>query len=202
MNWIAHLYLSEPNRQFRVGNLLPDLASARQLAVLGEPFQRGIRCHREIDRFTDSHPRFRSCVSRFPAPFRRYGGILTDVYFDHFLARDWSRYYSRSLPEFLIEAYRDIESCLPEIPFQAACALSRMLEEGWLGSYHQISGISGILKRISCRLQRPFDLSASVPIFVEQESAFSEDFRAFFPELVDHLRLPQELRLVQARFET
>lgn len=109
MNWLAHLYLSEANPQFRVGNLLPDLASAAQLAGLGESFQRGIRCHREIDRFTDAHPRFKSCMSRFPPPYRRYGGVLTDIYFDHFLARDWLEYSGVSLNSFIDEVYRDIE---------------------------------------------------------------------------------------------
>lgn len=188
MNWLAHLYLSEDNPQFRVGNLLPDLASARQLAALGEPYQAGIRCHREIDRFTDAHPRFRSCVSRFPPPFRRYGGILTDIYFDHFLARDWTKYHSLSLSEFISAVYRDIELCLPVIPARAALALHRMLQEDWLGSYDELSGISEILKRVSSRLQRPFDLSGSVPIFAELQSQFQGDFEAFLPELTALVR--------------
>jgi acyl carrier protein phosphodiesterase len=195
MNWLAHLYLSEDNAQFRVGNLLPDLASARQLAALGESYQAGIRCHREIDRFTDAHPRFRSCVSRFPPPFRRYGGILTDIYFDHFLARDWAKYHSLPLTEFISAAYCDIKLCLPEIPSKAAWALNRMLEEDWLGSYHELLGIGEILKRVSCRLRRPFDLSASLPFFAEQESCFSDDFHAFFPDLMTHLNLPVQGRL-------
>lgn len=188
MNWLAHLYLSEPNAQFRVGNLLPDLASAAKLAGLPEAFQKGIRCHRQIDRFTDLHPRFRSCVSRFPKPFRRYGGILTDVYFDHFVARDWSKFSTVPLPHFIIEVHRDIETCLPEIPSDIAPHLRRMSHENWLGSYHTLSGIEEILDRISRRLRRPFNLAGSVPVFVEQEAAFCEDFHAFFPELISHVQ--------------
>jgi|SRR5579859_3756020 len=188
MNWLAHLYLSEPNAQFRVGNLLPDLASASLLVGLPEPYQKGIRCHRRIDRFTDAHPRVKSCVARFPAPYRRYGGILTDVYFDHFLARDWSKYSTVPLPHFIAGFYRDLEICLPEIPVQAGPPLERMRDEDWLGSYHRISGVTDILSRISRRFRRPFDLTGSVPVFERLESAFLDDFQVFFAELTEHVR--------------
>ena len=186
MNWLAHLYLSGLDPRFRVGNVLPDLASARQLSGLPEPYQLGIRCHRQIDIFTDAHPRVKRCVARFPKPFRRYGGILTDVYFDYFLARDWGRYSAVPLRGFIDEFYRDLDICLPEIPAEGARAFHRMREQDWLGSYRELSGIVDILKRISGRLRRPFDLSGSVTFFAEHESAFQDDFQAFFPELMTH----------------
>jgi acyl carrier protein phosphodiesterase len=37
MNWLAHLYLSEPSAEFRVGNLLPDLTGADKLVDLPVP---------------------------------------------------------------------------------------------------------------------------------------------------------------------
>ena len=188
MNWLAHLYLSDANAQFRVGNLLPDLTSTAQLANLPESFQKGIRCHRKIDVFTDAHPRVKACVSRFPAPYRRYGGILTDVYFDHFLARDWSKYSSMPLAHFIGEVYRDIETCLSEIPAEAARPLHRMRQENWLGLYHTLSGIAETLNRVSRRLRRPFNLAGSLPVFEEHESAFSDDFHSFLPELLAHVQ--------------
>jgi acyl carrier protein phosphodiesterase len=188
MNWLAHLYLSEPNPQFRVGNLLPDLASAAQLAFLPEPYQKGIRCHRQIDRFTDSHPRVHSCVRRFPPPYRRFGGILTDVYFDHFLARDWPEYSTVPLPDFISEIYRDIETCASVIPAQANQPLQRMREEDWLGSYRCIAGVTDILGRIGRRLRRPLDLTASLTTFQEHETAFRDDFQVFWQNLLAHLQ--------------
>lgn len=167
---------------------MPDLTLARHLAGLADSFQKGIRCHRAIDRFTDSHPRVKSCIKRFPPPYRRYGGILTDVYFDHFLARDWSVYCAVPLSNFIGEVYRDIDACLPDVPPDAAQHLRRMQSENWLGTYHQIAGITAILSRISRRFRKPFDLHGSLPIFEENESAFHTDFHAFFPELMAHVR--------------
>ena len=188
MNWLAHLYLSEPDPRFRIGNLLPDLTSGAALSSLPESFQRGIRCHRRIDTFTDGHPRVRSCVKRFPAPYRRYGGVLTDIYFDHFLAREWPKYSTTPLPDFLDEFYRDIETCLPEVPHEARHRLLRLRDEHWMGSYDTLSGITDILSRVSRRFRRPFDLTGSRLVFQENESAFADDFHAFFPDLKSHIR--------------
>ena len=188
MNWLAHLYLSEPNAEFRVGNLLPDLTSASHLKFLPEGYQRGIRCHRRIDVFTDAHTRVRSCVRRFPPPYRRFGGILTDVYFDYFLARDWGEYCAVPLGEFIGEFYRDIETCCAVIPDEANQGLQRMRDEDWLGRYHHTAGVADILGRIGRRFRRPLDLTGSLPIFQKHETAFLEDFQSFFPELIAHLR--------------
>jgi len=188
MNWLAHLYLSKPDAEFRVGNLLPDLTSAAQLAFLPEPYQKGIRCHRQIDLFTDSHPLVRSCVRRFAPPYRRFGSILTDVYFDHFLARHWPEYSRVPLPDFIREIYRDIETCSSVIPTEANQRLQRMREEDWLGRYHHIAGVAEILGRIGRRFRRPLDLTDSLPIFQEHETAFLDDFQSFFPELMAHVR--------------
>jgi acyl carrier protein phosphodiesterase len=188
MNWLAHLYLSEPNAQFRVGSLLPDLASVAQLVSLPETYQKGIRSHRQIDRFTDSHPRVRSCARRFPPPYRRFGGVLTDIYFDHLLARDWSDYSTVPLPDFIGEVYRDIETCSSVIPAEANRRLEHMRQENWLGSYRSIVGVTDILGRIGLRLRRPLDLTDSLPIFQEHQTDFLSDFQAFFPELLVHLR--------------
>jgi acyl carrier protein phosphodiesterase len=188
MNWLAHLYLSEAEPRFRVGNLLPDLASASPLVNLSDLYQKGIRCHRKIDVFTDAHPRFKACVARFPSPYRRYGGILTDIYFDHILARDWTKYSAVSLNEFMNEVYRDFETCLPEVPTEVGRRLERIRDEDWIGSYHTIAGIYDVLSRISRRFRRPIDLTGSLPIFQEKESDFSRDFHAFFRELMQHVQ--------------
>jgi acyl carrier protein phosphodiesterase len=184
MNWLAHLYLSEPTPEFRVGNLLPDLTGADKLAALPEAYQQGIRRHRRIDLFTDTHPLVKVCVRRFSPPYRRFGSILTDVYFDYFLARDWQEYSDLPLREFIASCYRDIEICGPAIPDEADRCLRQMREEDWLGSYHEIAGIANILERMGRRLRFPSDLAGSLPSFQAQEGAFLADFRVFFLELM------------------
>src|SRR5258708_728566 len=116
MNWLAHLYLSEQNPAFRLGNLLPDLLPPASLASLPADFQRGIEQHRRIDVFTDTHPVVRRSIQRVDPPFRRFGGILCDVFYDHFLARDWCSYSPEPLSVFASAFYESIEQYRAYIP--------------------------------------------------------------------------------------
>ena len=188
MNWLAHLYLSEPDAAFRVGNLLPDWLRPWELVGLPEGFQRGITLHRRIDAFTDAHPLVRRSVRRFEKPFRRYGGVLTDVFYDHFLAAGWSEHSTKPLGEFVHGFYDSVEQVQRHIPAEACTVLQHMRAGDWLGSYATLPGIEMTLQRMSRRLRFPFDLAASMSVLEAQYEGFREDFEGFFPEVVAHVR--------------
>lgn len=187
MNWLAHLYLSEPTPAFRLGNLLPDLAPMAALAHLPPEFQAGIQCHRRIDAFTDSHPVFRRSIERLGPTFRRFGGVLTDIFYDHILAREWDSFATTPLVEFAAEVYASFDAQWSHVPEEARERLQAMREADWIGSYRHIEGITEALTRIGGRLRRPTDLAASVPIFIREYEAFRADFGEFFPQLIAHV---------------
>jgi acyl carrier protein phosphodiesterase len=189
MNWLAHVYLSEQSPAFRVGNLLPDFMSMPALAALPEQFQPGIQQHRRIDAFTDSHPIVKQSIQRFEAPFRRFGGILCDVFYDHFLANDWHQYSEVPLPDFTYGFYDSIESLRPHLPADIHFDLRRMRHGDLLGSYRDLSGITQALQRLSRRFRRPVDLAPAMSVLERHYDSFRADFRAFFPELQAHVGL-------------
>ena len=189
MNWLAHLYLSEPSPAFLAGSILPDMVSMNVLAELPADFQPGIMRHRQIDAFTDSHAMFKRSVNRFTPPLRRFGTILVDVFYDHCLARNWRTFSTAHLPDFTAGVYASLDSIWADIPVQARPGLAHMRLEDWLSSYRDISGINRALERISRRMRRPFDAALAIEVLERQCDAFDEDFRAFFPELKSHLGL-------------
>lgn len=189
MNWLAHLFLSEPDPAFRIGNLLPDFARVHTLTGLPPQFQRGIQCHLKIDRFTDSHPVVRGSMQRFSPPYRRYAGILVDVFYDHFLARDWASHSSTPLPAFASAVYQSFDLLGSEIPSEAHVRLLQMRADNWLCSYGDLAGISNALQRISTRLRKPFELAGSVSVLKDHYDAFGRDFDEFFPQLREHLAI-------------
>jgi acyl carrier protein phosphodiesterase len=186
MNWLAHLLLSEPTPAFRIGNLLPDFVRPALLAGLPLDFQRGIECHRRIDAFTDSHPVVRRSTSRFDPPYRRFAGILVDVFYDHYLARDWTVHASIPLATFVTEVYVGIELYRDQLPSLGYARLSQMKSDDWLSSYGDLSGIEMALQRIGMRLRRPFDLAAGISVLDRNYGAFQADFEEFFPKLRAH----------------
>jgi acyl carrier protein phosphodiesterase len=188
MNWLAHLYLSEPSPAFRIGNLLPDLAAPSVLEPLPPEFHRGITQHRRIDAFTDSHPIARRSAARIEQPLRRYAPIIVDLFYDHFLTRDWHLYSASPLRDFAEEFYASIDTFRPVLPDEIYEHLSTMRAGDWICTYHDLNGLAKALTRISARLRRPVDLSPAVSTLQRDYAEFSADFRAFFPELTAHLR--------------
>ena len=75
-----------------MGSLLGDFVKGQIDAGLAPTLRYGIRLHRKIDAYTDTHPLFRQSKQRLRQPYYRYGGILIDIFYDHFLARRWDVY--------------------------------------------------------------------------------------------------------------
>lgn len=188
MNWLAHLYLSEPNPAFRIGNLLPDLAPPSALSGLSPDMLRGVKQHRRIDAFTDTHPVVRRSISRVNPDFRRFGGILVDVFYDHFLARDWQSFSPIPLHAFAAEIYDSFDRHRPEIPSEAMVHLEHMRERDWLYAYREIDGIWAALSRLGLRLRRPTPLGNAISVLRDNYDDLHADFSAFFPEIVSHLQ--------------
>lgn len=184
MNWLAHLYLSEPSPAFRIGNLLPDLVSITALTALPAEYQGGIQQHRQIDAFTDAHHIFRRSIQRLGPDFRRFGGILVDMFYDHFLCRQWATYSPIPLQEFTADVYASFDQHWSHIPEEAHPHLHGMRKYNWLSSYGDLGELSQTLRRISKRFRRPVDLVPSIAILESAYPDFQADFTAFFPELV------------------
>ena len=183
MNWLAHLLLSEPDPAFRIGNLLPDILAQGELAACEVEFHAGIRRHREIDSLTDSHPIVRLSIGRIAPPYRRFGGIITDILFDHFIAAAWSRYSVTPLPLFISEihdSFGTFENRLPKTAFERLDAMRR---GNWLSSYYDFEGLRVALDRTGARLRKPVQLGQVIPIIAPDYAAFRDDFEQFFPQL-------------------
>jgi acyl carrier protein phosphodiesterase len=183
MNWLAHAFLSKPNIAFRVGNILPDLVSITELKKFPPPIQDGIRCHKAIDIFTDSHPIVKHSINRLPAHYKRYGGILTDVFYDHFLAKNWNHYSSIDLNNFTQDFNADLKFIARDIPEEILAMFQRMLKHNVFVSYRDISGIKTTLQRIDLRLRKPANLGSAIHALEDHYDIYETEFSAFFDEL-------------------
>jgi len=177
---------------FRVGSLLPDLLPSAELRAMPPPFQEGIARHRQIDAFTDSHPAFKRSVARLQPPYRRYGGVLMDIFYDHLLTRRWSEYSNVDLQTFLTDAYGAFDECRDHIPSNAYVVLRRMRAGNWLGSYGEIEGVRITLQRMSQRLRKPFDLAGGTVELQRNYDALHQDFADFFPQAMARFGVPHE----------
>ena len=184
MNWLAHLLLSKGSPAVRIGGILPDLAKRDELKDLPNDFQRGIEIHYKIDKFTDSHKIVKQSIRHLDVPYQRFGGILVDMFYDHFLSQEWNYYSSDNLKDFAHSVYNSIDTYQLILPPSALKRLKQMREEDWLCSYKELEGIRLALKRINSRMKKPVGLELGINELESKYDLFHNDFLSFFPELL------------------
>lgn len=187
MNYLAHLYLAGSDPDARLGNLMGDFVKGPVPAELPITLQQGIVLHRRIDSFTDAHPLFRRSRRRLPDDFRRYGGILIDLFYDHLLTRYWHRFHDQPLDDFIDEVHRLLTYRLPDLPPRMQRSMRYLLANDLLRSYRHSDGVARALAGLERRLTRPVNLSAAVTELATHYDGFSADFQRFFPELIAHV---------------
>ena len=185
MNWLAHLRLAPSEPLVQLGNLAGDFVRGVDLLTLHPEVQRGVVQHRRIDIFVDAHPLVRRSRERLDAPFRRFGGVLVDVYYDHFLARDWASLGDgRPLGDFAASVHSRLREHATLLPPRLREAASAMESEQWLVGYARIDGIRAVLRSMAGRLSRPTPLGQGAEQLRAHYEGLGGDFAAFWPELM------------------
>lgn len=152
MNWLAHLFLSPDDVEFRIGNVVADWVKGEARQQFSPGIKRGIACHIAIDLFTDAHPIVRHSQTLIEPPYRRFAGVLVDVFYDHFLAVDWQRYCAVPISQWIHKLYEQIHAYPGPLDPRLRIGLERMASDDWLGSYRTVVGIDVILRRMAQRL--------------------------------------------------
>ena len=92
MNFLAHIYVSGDNDLVKIGNFMADSIRGHSYDVYPMEIQKGILLHRSIDSFTDMHPIYRQSKHRLHEKYGHYSGVIMDIFYDHFLAKNWKTY--------------------------------------------------------------------------------------------------------------
>ena len=185
MNYLAHFHLSYGDDQLLLGALLGDYIKGPLRGRLDPGLERGIWLHRKIDAFTDRHPPLRELQLDFAPPFRRYGGIMTDVVFDHFLSLHWRDFHHRPLHQFTGEVYRLLDA-RPLPHTDARQQAERLVRYDVLGSFHHWDTVEAALARIHTRLSRDNPLSGAAAELRRHYGELEKGFLDFYPQLCRH----------------
>ncbi len=187
MNFLAHLHLAAHTGSSLTGNLLGDFVKGSLPTGLAAPFDEGIWLHRKIDAFTDGHPEHKAAVACFEAPWRRFGGIVVDMLYDHWLSQHWAAFSSDPLPRFLAQSYGQLLADHHVLPEGLPLPLKRMAEQNWIASYQRKEGLAQALNGIGRRLRRPMPLGDALLTLDEaQWQGCEAGFLRFYPQLMGH----------------
>lgn len=187
MNYLAHFYFCHQSPEHIAGSLLGDFVKGRDWQHYAESVQKAILFHRQIDSLTDQHEIIKKSRQRLPADFRRYSGIMLDMYYDHFLAQHWESYHHQPLQIFTQMVYQALEQQIDIMPEPARYTVEHMIRHDWLGSYQQPNGLQRAFDGLSRRLRRSNPLSESVHILHQHYTDLEQDFIHFMTDTAQQL---------------
>ncbi|MCC5876270.1 MAG: DUF479 domain-containing protein [Candidatus Sumerlaeia bacterium] len=192
MNHLAHLYFAEETPESVVGNVGADFVKGRRaFDRLAPGVQEGVLLHRLVDDMTDTHPLAREARLLFHPQWRHLGRVFVDLFFDHYLARDWDDFHEESLREFLDGRYRLMREGAHAIGHPWFEEFTRRVQnEDRFHRYSQAEEMRNLLLRLEKRLTpgRFPSLEGAMKAFEAHYDELGDLFREFFPDLVAKIR--------------
>ena len=182
MNFLAHLYLSGNNEPLRIGNFIADSVKGSSYRDFPEGIQKGILLHRAIDDYSDHHPVFAKSVQRLRPKYRKYSGVIVDIFYDHFLAKNWKEYSDKPLEQFSGEVHTLMLKNILFMPEKSLMFLKYAIHTNRLVSYATLQGMEEVLNGMSRRTVFQSNMEFAVEDLKENYAEFEAEFRIFFEE--------------------
>jgi acyl carrier protein phosphodiesterase len=184
LNFLAHIYLSGDDDQLMIGNFIADFVKGKKKDEYPQKIKQGIELHRAIDDFTDHHEITGRSKDRLRTKYGKYSGVIVDLYYDHFLAANFSEYHTSSLQDFSQHTYSVLKENWNVLPTGVQYMVPFMIERNWLLNYATMDGIGRALTGLSKRVSFENKMDQSVLDLKERYEFFEMDFKDFFPDLI------------------
>lgn len=186
MNYLAHLHIADHCDSNALGNLLGDFVKGNPDNHYTNDVVQGIRLHRFVDSYTDSHELVREARQLFAGKQRRFSCIALDMFWDHCLASNWQQYHDYGLRKFceqqrvLVAQENDVE--LPERFTRVTAA---MWQGRWMESYQDLENIEYALQRMSNRSPRMGELANCFSTLDKNYAELVKVFKAMYPDVLN-----------------
>mgnify|MGYP000064800910 CR=1 FL=1 len=191
MNFLAHIYLSGNDDYLKIGNFIADSIRGNKYVNYPIEIQKGIILHRYIDTFTDKHPIVKQSKRRLYENYGHYSGVIVDIFYDHFLAKNWLEYSNIPLDTYVSQFYSLLKLNFNSLPENVKYMYPYMTRDNWLLSYATVDGITKVLEGMNRRTKNKSKMNLAVSELQEYYTEFEHEFTLFFKEL--ELYVQQEL---------
>jgi len=193
MNYLAHLYLSGDDEKIIVGNFIGDYVKGKKYNEFPDGIRKGIWIHRNIDTFTDQHPRFKEAKKLLQPEFGLYSAVVVDLFYDHLLAQNWNFYSPLTLREFTKNIHAVLLSHFYYLPGRVQGFLPSLIQSRRLESYASREGIQKSLEIMSRYTTLPAYSEEAINILAEKFSFFKSNFAFFMNELIEYVESEFEI---------
>jgi acyl carrier protein phosphodiesterase len=183
MNYLAHLYLSGDNHEIMIGNFIADHVKGRQIELFDSEIIKGIKLHRLIDEFTDSHKVVERSKIRLRSEFSKYAPVIVDVFYDHYLAVKWDQYHHEELTVYASNFYELLNRNNHRLPLRTQQMIEYMIPQNWLLNYKTVVGINKTLTGMSKRTKFESRMDEAAIYLDRYYAEFENEFNEYFEEL-------------------
>jgi acyl carrier protein phosphodiesterase len=180
MNILFHLYLSGDDPELLIGNFMGDFVKGPLDDTYPPRIRQGLLLHRKIDAFAQRDASFQRSRLRLPQHYGLYRGVLVDLFYDHFLAKEWSSWSGVALTDYLAWAQKTVEKQRAILPPRLQ-ELAPIIFSELLPSYQKISGTELALRRMSRRVRRDNPLAEGGGELTRHYAELQSDFVGFTP---------------------
>ena len=187
MNFLAHLFLSGNPSELMVGNFIADSVKGGALDNFSEGIQQGVKLHRAIDRYTDNHAEMLKSKERLRPRYKKYAPVITDIFYDHFLAVNWQDYAVVSLRDYTNQVYKYLNEYYATFPDRSKQFYDYMIKYDILFAYAKTEGIEKVMQGMSRRAHFISGMETAVEELVKDYEDYKTEFQSFFPDLQKHV---------------
>jgi len=184
MNFLAHIFLSGDNDFVKIGNFMADSIRGSRYLDYSPEIQKGVLLHRHIDSFTDAHSIYRRSKHRLHEKYGHYSGVIMDIAYDHFLAKNWSKYSNEKLEDYAADFYQLMQDNYEILTERVKGMLPYMIGRNWLVSYATIAGLEMILFQMDYRTKHRAHMQEAIVEIQDFYTEFESEFFQFFEALV------------------
>lgn len=167
-----------------VGNFIADHIKGNYRGQYPISIERGIELHHQIDAFTDSHPITREIRNTLFKNHRHYSNVIVDMFYDHFLAKNFDNFSSKSLTEFIFFCEKNLEPFIALFPISAERYFLGMKKYNWMNEYKSIEGLHHILNLMGQRTN--YQQLKNATFQLEQDYSYYETCFFIFFETLQH----------------
>jgi acyl carrier protein phosphodiesterase len=188
MNFLAHIYLSGNNDMLKIGNFMADSIRGHHYLDYPDDIRKGILLHRYIDTFTDAHSVYRKSKHRLHEKYGHYSGVIMDIVYDHYLAKNWSKYSDEKLEDYAASFYKLLQDNYGLLTEKIQKMMPSMIARNWLVSYASLDGLEMILFQMDYRTKHRVHMHEAVVEVKQFYTEFDEEFTIYFEELRQHCK--------------
>ena len=183
MNHLAHLYLSSDKEEEMVGQFIADAVKGNDFNLYSPDIRQGILLHRWVDSFTDTHDLVKELRAEYRPKLGLYSGVLIDLVFDYFLAKDFQIHSGIELEEFQQFTFSVLNKHEDHFPEKMKKYFFHMKDKEFMMKYAHPVEMADVVRQMGKRIPRGESLLAAGDFFEDYVEMASAYFPTFFEEL-------------------